>query len=145
MPTRTKNIEMKSIVPNLEIHLHNFLCESRGFKIGRSSHWGCSRKKVFLKISQNWQEKACDGVSFWIKLRLFFTWCWIFSPNAGKYGPQKTPYLDTFQAVNAWKNKNSETGFFLWDLRNFWEHLVYRTRLNRLYCQKIWLGITNFS
>ena len=23
----------------------------------------------------------------------------VFSPNAGKYGPEKTPYLDTFQAV----------------------------------------------
>ena len=23
----------------------------------------------------------------------------IFSPNAGKYGPEKTPYLDTFYAV----------------------------------------------
>ena len=24
----------------------------------------------------------------------------VFSPNTGKYGPQKTPYLDTFHAVN---------------------------------------------
>ena len=23
----------------------------------------------------------------------------VFSPNAGKYGPEKTPYLDTFQGV----------------------------------------------
>ena len=23
----------------------------------------------------------------------------VFSPNAGKYGPEKTPYLDTFYAV----------------------------------------------
>ena len=23
----------------------------------------------------------------------------LFSPNAGKYGPEKTPYLDTFHAV----------------------------------------------
>ena len=23
----------------------------------------------------------------------------VFSPNAGKYGPKKTPYLDTFQTV----------------------------------------------
>ena len=25
---------------------------------------------------------------------------YVFNPNAGKYGPEKTPYLDTFQAVN---------------------------------------------
>ena len=24
----------------------------------------------------------------------------VFSPNAGKYGPEKTPYLDIFHAVN---------------------------------------------
>ena len=24
----------------------------------------------------------------------------VFSPNTGKYGPEKTPYLDTFHAVN---------------------------------------------
>ena len=23
----------------------------------------------------------------------------VFTPNAGKYGPEKTPYLDTFRAV----------------------------------------------
>ena len=25
----------------------------------------------------------------------------VFSPNAGKYGPEETPYLDTFYAVNS--------------------------------------------
>ena len=24
----------------------------------------------------------------------------VFSPNTGKYGPEKTPYLDTFHAVS---------------------------------------------
>ena len=24
----------------------------------------------------------------------------VFSPNAGKYGPEKTPYLDTFHLVH---------------------------------------------
>ena len=28
----------------------------------------------------------------------------VFSPNVGKYGPEKTPYLDTFHAVNEWTN-----------------------------------------
>ena len=27
----------------------------------------------------------------------------MFSQNAGKYGPEKTPYLDTFHAVEAGK------------------------------------------
>ena len=29
----------------------------------------CSLKKVFLKISQNWKENTCVGVSFLIKLQ----------------------------------------------------------------------------
>ena len=27
----------------------------------------------------------------------------VFSPNTGKYGPEKTPYLDTFHAVSVKK------------------------------------------
>ena len=26
----------------------------------------------------------------------------VFSPNTGKYGPEITPYLDTFHAVQSW-------------------------------------------
>ena len=29
----------------------------------------------------------------------------IFSPNAGKYGPEKTPYLDNFHAVLVFHNE----------------------------------------
>ena len=32
-----------------------------------------------------------------VQIRSFF-WS-VFSSNAGKYGPEKTPYLDTFHAV----------------------------------------------
>ena len=27
----------------------------------------------------------------------------VFSPNTGKYGPEKAPYLDTFHAVDVWQ------------------------------------------
>ena len=27
------------------------------------------------------------------------TYLFVFSPNVGKYGPEKTPHLDTFHAV----------------------------------------------
>ena len=36
--------------------------------------------------------------SDWI--RRYTPYLSVFSPNAGKYGPEKTPYLDTFHAVN---------------------------------------------
>ena len=50
MPTRTKSVEMSKIVSNSEIHLHHWLCESSGFKIGRSNHRRCSIKRYSLKF-----------------------------------------------------------------------------------------------
>ena len=44
MLTRTKSAEMNKIVTNSEIHFHHCLCESRGFKTGRSSQRRCSIK-----------------------------------------------------------------------------------------------------
>ena len=32
----------------------------------------------------------------------------VFSPNAGKYGPEKTSYLDIFHTVHANENSNNE-------------------------------------
>ena len=47
-----------------------------------------------------------------VQIRSFF---WsvlpaVFNPNAGKYGPEKTPYLDTFHALDLIKlmSKNSD-------------------------------------
>ena len=31
----------------------------------------------------------------------------VFSPNAGKYGPEKTPYLDTFHAVQSLHHRDA--------------------------------------
>ena len=35
-------------------------------------------------------------------VRIFMYSDWIRSPNTGKYGPEKTLYLDTFHAVMRW-------------------------------------------
>ena len=54
----------------------------------------CSVKKMFLKISQNSQEKTCTWVSFFNKLqtsKIKRSAVW----KVSKYGPEKTPYLDT--------------------------------------------------
>ena len=71
MLTRTKNAEMSKRVSNSEIHLHHCLCESRGFKIGKSNHRRCSVKKVFLKILQNWQKRTCVRVRHWFSTDSF--------------------------------------------------------------------------
>ena len=34
-----------------------------------------------------------------LRMRKNTKYFYVFSPNAGKYGPEKTPYLDTFHAV----------------------------------------------
>ena len=39
------------------------------------------------------------NTKFFLVVHIFPHSDWIFSPNAGKYGPEKTPYLDTFHAV----------------------------------------------
>ena len=56
----------------------------------------CSIKKKLLKISQNSQEKTCAIVSFLIKLQA--------------------------SVLQLYLKRNSGTGFFLWILRNLWEH-----------------------
>ena len=76
MPTRTKNAEISNIVSNSEIHLHHCLCESGGFKIGKSIHRRCSVKKVFLKIlkttkGQKLQKNTCVRVRHWFSADSF--------------------------------------------------------------------------
>ena len=41
--------------------------------------------------------EKCPNTEF-ILVRLYSD-CSVFSPNKGKYRPEKTPYLDTFHAV----------------------------------------------
>ena len=57
--------------------------------------------EVFLKTSQNSQESTCFGVSFLIKIQ------------AG--------------GLQLYWKIDSNTGVFLWILRNFYEHLFYKT------------------
>ena len=85
------------------------------------------------RISKALREK-CPNTEFYL-LHIFPHLDWIrtdtsyfsvFSPNAGKYGPEKTPSLDTFHAVKVWisvwqKLSRIEIAYFLssfqWDLK----------------------------
>ena len=64
----------------------------------RSNHRRCSIKKVFLKISQNWQENTFVGVFFLKKVPFFY---------------KKSPVLE----------RDFDSGVFRPILRNFQEHL----------------------
>ena len=79
------------------------------FSTGVMSFWYYSKKKRIWEAvrqsssarSQNSQENTCARVSFLIKLR-----AWV---------------------LQLYLNRESGTGFFLWILLNFKEHLFYRT------------------
>ena len=61
----------------------------------------CSSKYVFLKIWQYSQKNTCVGVYF----------RWSCRP----------------EGLHFYWRKDSNTGFFLWILRNYWEQFFYRT------------------
>ena len=70
--------------------------------------WKLASLQVFLNdfdysfdFDQLLREK-CPNTEFFV-VRIFPHSDWIFSPNAGKYRSEKTPYLDTFHAVAALK------------------------------------------
>ena len=49
----------------------------------------------------------------------------VFSPNTGKYGPEKTPYLDIFYAVTENSNKNKTKHISLTSAMTEWTNLLY--------------------
>ena len=57
-----------------------------------------------------------------VQIRSYF-WS-VFSPNAGKYGPEITPYLDTFRAVrvvaNEWLKTSVWNCFSFSLISNYW-------------------------
>ena len=67
------------------------------------------RKKTFIEITAECDSEfsKTKGSLYDISmmpsqiLNLSLKYLSVFSPNAKKYGPEKTPYLDTFYAVYA--------------------------------------------
>ena len=45
------------------------------------------------------REKCPNTEFFRVRIFLHYSDLSVFSPNAGKHGPEKTPYLDNFHAV----------------------------------------------
>ena len=63
---------------------------------------------VFRHLSNISLREKCPDTEFFL-VRIFLhsdrirrdnSYFSVFSPNAGKYGPEKTPYLDTFHVVS---------------------------------------------
>ena len=65
MPITTKCVEMMKVVTNSEIDLQHCPCESRGFKIGRTSHQRFSINKVLLNsFSKSTGKHLCLSLIF---------------------------------------------------------------------------------
>ena len=73
--------------------------------------------------------QKCPNTEFFL-LRVFLHLDWIrrdtkylypsvFSPNSGKYGPEKTPYLDTFHTVFTTNNWGLPLGISLLNFNKF--------------------------
>ena len=43
--------------------------------------------------------EKCPNTGLFL-VRIFLYWGWKYSPNTGKYGPEITPYLDTFHLMH---------------------------------------------
>ena len=78
-----------------------------------------------MKLRAYTLREKCPNAEFFL-VRIFPHWYWIrrgtpylsvFSPNAGKYGPEKILYLDTFPAVTIifqrfWPDRRLEELYF---------------------------------
>ena len=56
-------------------------------------------------------KQASLKITAWKVFKYGVFWS-VFSPNAGKYGPEKTLYLETFHAVNAVSNDYLPAAFY---------------------------------
>ena len=79
------------------------------FLIMRSSHWRCSVKEMFLRISQNAQENTCVGVSFSGVFLWIFAKLWLLLYN-------KTQVFLECKCLYIWISECSWKFFFYVDL-----------------------------
>ena len=93
-------------------------------------------KKIYLRCLSMFWMFLCETITPWkvSKYGVFsgsyfpafgLKYLSIFSPNVGKYGPEKTLYFDTFHAVNI------RTNFFLL-YKDEWKVVSFKTRLSIL-------------
>ena len=83
--------------------------------------------------------------TFLVLLLTRYNITFVFSPNAGKYGPEKTPYLDTFHAVLLfckilifWLAKN-----WIYDEEDFFQYFseILTTVSSKSYCWWLLYGV----
>ena len=56
---------------------------------------------MFDRVLSEYATRYYDDDHYVKSVQIHTEYLSVFSTNAGKYGPEKTPYLDTFYAVDA--------------------------------------------
>ena len=95
--------------------MFNWFCSFSGWWVLR--YFSRINLEVWLKLCSFSSREKCPNTDFLFLVCIFLHSDWIrrdteylsvFSPNAGKYGPEKILHLDTFHAVNVilknWSN-----------------------------------------
>ena len=75
--------------------------------------------QMIFSFNEVTQRKKCPNTEFFlVHIFMYLDWIWIFtpsisvfSPNIWKYGPEKTPYLNTFHAVFSLVSSNTRIFF----------------------------------
>ena len=80
---------------------------------------------------REWLKVGCGTANTAGKVSKYGVFYSVFSSNAGKYEPEKTPYLDTFHAVTtlataepriyACSEKQRHVNYFVWKIQNYGE------------------------
>ena len=74
-----------------------------------NSPFNCVSIYILLHSVECVQIRSFSGLYFpAFELNTDNSYVSVFSPNAGKYGPEKTSYLDTFHAVSKITGKNEK-------------------------------------
>ena len=109
------------------------LCSSKQLRL---EYCSCFSTAPERSSTYSLREK-CPNTDFFFLVRIFPHIDWIrrdterylsvFSPNTGNYGPEKTPYLDTFHTVNVLIEKQFLSSYLWFLLSLFLPVCVYQT------------------
>ena len=88
---------------------------SMGLLLWLQSRWDIRALNWFIlnQIIASLREKCPNTELFLVRIFPHSEWIWrdisylsVFTPSAGKYGPDITPYLDTFHRLHVIRNSN---------------------------------------
>ena len=99
-----------------------------------------------LSLPEKCPKKEC----FWPALSAITEQIFVFSPNTGKYGPEKTQHLDTFHTVSA-----ETVRFYKFSIpRNYMNYgilcidilwFIHKSAIHKSYIHKLFINLPYFT